>query len=554
MPPTNDQRPQQGEHQPSMDTIHERASRHSTRQTQNRPQPQSRPTAQRNPTFASITREPTSNTITEHGLAGPPAYEQNRRRDDTHYDPGYEEANPWMQEEDGDAGFSLAGNFPRTVRWTSRRPAARRNNTVQPESKGETEAAPQVEATGDMARSEDHDPVDDAGSLEDEESIKRKKFESHQLGLGNRLSHSSTIRHQPSTAYPPGGRPFNHWAKFRMKFQRPLAEFLGMTVFMFLGCSANLSVYVSQQQSGSQQTVWWTWGFAVMIGIYIAGGSSGAFLNPMLVIMLSIFRGFPGRRIPVYIFVQILGAFIGALLAFAVYRDSIMNLDGALLPESTGVNFYTQPQADYISVSTAFSVEMLGSAVISCAILALGDSGNSPPGAGMHAFIIGLLITTTCMALGWTTRGCFNPARDLGPRLAALAVGYPLHSFTDFRHFWIWGAWVAPMIGGLVGGVAYDACIFKGGESPINYSKTLWRNKAMGKEAAFFDHIMRNPNKAEDIDRQLESGDFQTAEDSVAQEESASRSRHEQGSVEFGTRQQDDLNDAFIASRFNRTE
>jgi aquaglyceroporin related protein len=417
---------------------------------------------------------------------------------------------------------------------------------VQANQNGQTEAAPQVRGAEDIAGGEDHDPVINASSIGKEESIKRQKFEDRQNGGGD--LRPQTIHETTSHQYPPGIRPSNWWAKFRMKYQRPLAEFLGMIVFMFLGVSANLGVYVSQESSGSQHTVYWTWGFAVMIGIYIAGGSSGAFLNPMLVIVLAVFRGFPAKRIPVYILVQIFGAFIGSLLAFAVYRDSILDLDGALLPETTGVNFYTQPQAEYISVSTAFLVEMLGSAVLGCTILTLGDSGNSPPGAGMHAFIIGLLVTTTCTALGWTTRGCFNPARDLGPRLAALTVGYPLHSFTDWSHFWIWGAWGAPMTGGLIGGVAYDACIFKGGESPINYSRGLWKKKAMQKEDDFFANIMRNTAKAEDINRRLESGKLQTIENMPP-------IRHEQersGSAK--SRQRDDMTNAYLQSRFARIQ
>jgi aquaglyceroporin related protein len=516
-----------------------------------------------------MARQPTSNTLQDHGLAGPSAYsqQQKQKRGDAHYDEDYEEANPWMQEQQDDAGFSLASNFPRTVRWKNKRDDNGNHEKVEADQKGESEVAPQVQGAEDQANGYDHDPVDDASSFGEEESIKRQKFEARRQGSGDNLRASRKTSHGTTIAqYPPNIRPHNWWAGFRMKHQRPLAEFLGMVIFMFLGISANLSIYLSQDQSGSQQTVWWTWGFAVMIGIYIAGGSSGAFLNPMIVVVLAVFRGFPAKRVPVYIFVQIFGAFIGALLAFAVYRDSIINLDGALLAETTGVNFYTQPQADYISVHTAFIVEMLGSAVIACTILALGDSGNSPPGAGMHAFIIGLLITTTCMALGWTTRGCFNPARDLGPRLAALAVGYPLHSFTDWANFWIWGAWCAPMVGGLIGGVAYDACVFKGGESPVNYSGGLWKKKAMHKEGDFFAYIMRNPAKAEDIDRQLESGELQTAESSVAQEndmppitdgeqgQERERSTADSGSDSAESRKRDDTTDAYLASRFNRTE
>jgi aquaglyceroporin related protein len=553
-------RPQQGDRQHTMETVHESQSKQTNSehpQTNSRPTAPRRPTAKSRPTYASMARQPTQNTLQEHGLAGPPAYSKTQRREDTHYDEGYEDANPWMQEQDDDAGFSLAGNFPRTVRWKNKKDDGS-HEKVEANKKGATEVAPQVQEAEDQGNGDDHDPVDDASSIGEEESIKRQKFEAQQQG-GNLQASRTMSHHTTFPQYAPNTRPFNWWAGFRMRHQRPLAEFLGMVVFMFLGISANLSVYVSQDKSGSQQTVWWTWGFAVMIGIYIAGGSSGAFLNPMVVMVLAVFRGFPARRIPVYILVQILGAFIGSLLAFAVYRDSIMNLDGALLPETTGVNFYTQPQADYISVHTAFIVEMLGSAVIACTILALGDSGNSPPGAGMHAFIIGLLITTTCMALGWTTRGCFNPARDLGPRLAALAVGYPLHSFTDWSNFWIWGAWCAPMVGGLIGGVAYDACVFKGGESPINYSGGLWKKKALQKESDFFAHVMRNNAKAVDIDRRLESGELQTVESSAAHENDLPPEGHEQrrsgsGSESAESRKQDDMMDAYLASRFNRTE
>lgn len=246
-------------------------------------------------------------------------------------------------------------------------------------------------------------------------------------------------------------------------------------------------------------------------GVYVSGGSSGGFLNPVIIIALTIYRGFPWRRVPQYILVQVFGAFVGALLAFAVYYDSIIYLDGALLPESTGVSMYTQPR-EWVRNSTAFFCELLGSAVITCTIMALGDSGNSPPGAGMHAFIIGLVITATTMGLSWPTRGCFNPARDLGPRFAALAVGYPTSIFNARDSFWIWGAWVATILGGLIGGLAYDLCIFKGGESPVNFSFGRWRNKTLKGESNVLKKALRS-KRHEAIDQRLESGAFTASED-----------------------------------------
>ena len=255
MPP-NEQRPG-GERQPTMETVHETQSKQTT---QSRPTTQTRPTAKSRPTFGSAHRQPTSNTLADHGLAGPHAYDREKRKHDTYYQDGYEEANPWMQEQTDKADFSLAGNFPRTVRWQNKRHGSSKHDTVQPDKKGETEEAPQTAAAENQGEGNDHDPVDDASSVGEEESIKRQKREG-----GGDLHRQETSYTQNTAEYPEGIRPHNWWAKFRTKYQYPLAEFLGMVVFMFLGTSANLVVYVSESSSGSQQTVWWTWGFAVMI-------------------------------------------------------------------------------------------------------------------------------------------------------------------------------------------------------------------------------------------------------------------------------------------------
>lgn len=48
----------------------------------------------------------------------------------------------------------------------------------------------------------------------------------------------------------------------------------------------------------------------------IAGGISGGHLNPALTIALAIFRGFPWRMVPRYVFAQVLGAFCAAFIVY----------------------------------------------------------------------------------------------------------------------------------------------------------------------------------------------------------------------------------------------
>ncbi|KAI7232318.1 aquaporin [Hortaea werneckii] len=287
----------------------------------------------------------------------------------------------------------------------------------------------------------------------------------------NRTPAGAVVERSDTKEFPSSERPFNEWARLRIKFHRPLAEFLGALIFAFIECGGDLAVVTSQQNAGTLYSTYWNWGFVIMFAIYVAGGGSGGFINPALTVMLSFFRGFPARRIPTYILARAIGCFVGALLAVGIY------LDGELIPDSTGLYLYTQPKP-WVSAATTFFTEFLGIAVLGCfgcCTLALGDSGNSPPGAGMPAFAIGLLVQVLVMSFGYTTHGCFNPARDLGPRLAAMAAGYPTSLFTASNDYWIWGAWGAPICGALAGALLYGLCIFRGGESPVNFSYTQYK-------------------------------------------------------------------------------
>jgi aquaglyceroporin related protein len=245
-------------------------------------------------------------------------------------------------------------------------------------------------------------------------------------------------------------------------------------VQLTLGFCSDLVVTASNSAAGNEETTDWAWGLSTMVAIYIAGGISGAHLNPAISIMLYVYRGFPLRKVPGYVFAQVLGAFIAALISYGLYRTTILEYGGANLATGGTMNaFVTNPRHAWVDPATGFFNEFTGTAILAIAVLAMGDDTNAPPGAGMSAFIMGLVVTILSMAFGYNTGAAMNPSRDFGPRLALWAVGYGGELFRN--GWWVYGPWAATITGAIFGGALYDIAIFVGGESPINYPRKRMR-------------------------------------------------------------------------------
>lgn len=79
------------------------------------------------------------------------------------------------------------------------------------------------------------------------------------------------------------------------------------------------------------------WVLAVTFGIYVVGGISGAHLNPAVTLAFAVRRRFPWIKVAPYMAAQVIGAFAGAALVYAVYHDAISALDQALKgPKTNG--------------------------------------------------------------------------------------------------------------------------------------------------------------------------------------------------------------------------
>lgn len=207
----------------------------------------------------------------------------------------------------------------------------------------------------------------------------------------------------------PDDRGFhNSWSKLRHFLRRELAEWIGTTVAITMGLCASQSTYTSQNQAGTYSSIAMTWGASYMIGIYMAGGISGGHLNPAITICMSVWRGFPPWKCLTYIVAQVLGGLTAGGITYAIYHDQIVSAAVASqVPQDQSValqGLLTFPK-DNVQPATAFFTEFLATAILVGSIMALGDDANAPPGAGMQAFIIGILVSALFSALGYNTGG-----------------------------------------------------------------------------------------------------------------------------------------------------
>ncbi|KAJ5489786.1 Glycerol uptake facilitator protein [Penicillium diatomitis] len=433
--------------------------------------------------------QPSQNTITSspsYSLAGPGSTYYQPAPDKVYVDPEYQDYNPRYGCNNEAPVWGLAKPLPRVVRPGMRRDQSQQKMASAGTPNGQTQPAPEMGTTPGMPSGQSPETVQSPSAAHHEKAHERTVNAPQPGGLLRPVqSEISFDQHdQTDENYepgPPSEEFVNTWAKYRHLLKEPLAEWLATCVAVFIGLTGTLAVSTGGSQAGNRLSENWAWGLGFMVGIYLAGGISGAHLNPGISISLWVFRGFPGRRCCMYVVAQILGAITAAGLAYCIYRDAILALAPNVPAGASGLGFYTEPQ-NYVRPVTAFFTEFIADAILVCVIFAMGDDSNAPPGAGMHSFVIGLVIYVLCICLGYGTGGCLNPVRDFGPRLVALMAGYGSETFTAHGGWWFWGGWVATISGALTGAVLYDTFIFIGGESPINYPRRRRRRAKLKKE------------------------------------------------------------------------
>ena len=251
-----------------------------------------------------------------------------------------------------------------------------------------------------------------------------------------------------------------------------VGEFVGTFLLVFFGCGSVAAAVLLGAQVGIFQVAI-VWGLGIAIAIFVTGSLSGAHLNPAVTCALATCGDFPARRLPGYILLQLAGAFLAAAILHALFAGPLAVFEaangitrgavgseasamiyGEFFPNPGGKPFTDEIRAR-VSHLSAFSVEVVGTAILVLVICALTDERNRSRPRELTAAAIGLTVTLLISLLAPLTQACFNPARDLGPRLWSVFAGWGSVPFTANGWGWLTVYILAPLVGGQVGGALY---------------------------------------------------------------------------------------------------
>ena len=245
-------------------------------------------------------------------------------------------------------------------------------------------------------------------------------------------------------------------------FNQYLFEFIGTMVLILLGdgvCAAT-SLNKSKAKGAGWIVITMGWGFAVMVGVFIAGSVSGAHLNPAVSIGCAMAGTMAWSAVPGYVIAQMLGGFVGAVLVWMFYKD---HYDLTEDPDTKLGTFCTMPAIEGHKVRNFFC-EAIATWLLVFVILVFGVDANIPTldteGYHLHigmgelgAIPVTYLIMAIGMSLGGATGYALNPARDLSPRIAHAIL--PMKNKRESGWAYSWVPVAGPVAGAALAALTY---------------------------------------------------------------------------------------------------
>ncbi|WP_431854420.1 aquaporin Z [Azospirillum sp.] len=232
--------------------------------------------------------------------------------------------------------------------------------------------------------------------------------------------------------------------------RRTSAEFLGTFWLVFGGCGSAVLAAAFPQVGIGLLGVSLAFGLTVLTMAYSIGHISGCHLNPAVTVGLWAGGRFPAKDILPYVVAQVVGAFAAALVLYVVATGKA---DYSLATNGLAANGYGSHSPGQYAVSSGFLIEVV--LTFFFVLVILGSTDRRAP-AGFAPLAIGLALALIHLISIPVTNTSVNPARSTGPAL--VVGGWALQQ--------LWMFWIAPLIGGMAGGLAYRALAEEMPEKP----------------------------------------------------------------------------------------
>lgn len=269
--------------------------------------------------------------------------------------------------------------------------------------------------------------------------------------------------------------------------RQAVAEVIGTFLLVFFGCG----VVHAAVLTGAQQGLWQVaivWGVAIMLAVYSVGAVSGAHINPAMTLAFALWRGFPMGRVVPFIAAQLAGAALAAATLFVLFGPQLVakeNAKGVVRGEPGSIvtamcygEYYPNPGSlasgdepyspekhaalqPRVTHVLAFVAEFVGTLILGFVVFAVTDARNpGRPLNGNAPVFIGLTVAALISVIAPLTQACFNPARDLGPRVFAAIAGWGSVAWPGLTDLsWLTVYIIAPILGAVAGGGLYDYAI-----------------------------------------------------------------------------------------------
>ena len=231
------------------------------------------------------------------------------------------------------------------------------------------------------------------------------------------------------------------------------AEFFGTFWLVFGGCgsalfASQISPSLNEQIGILLLGVSLAFGLTVLTMAYAVGHISGGHFNPAVSFGLMAGGRFPVRDLAPYIVAQCFGAIAAATALYVIVNSS--GTPDFSTPGAFATNFYNAPvyfERSY-SLTAAFLTEFLLTAFFLIIIMGATDKHANGKFAGIA---IGLTLTLIHLISIPITNTSVNPARSLSQ--AIFVQGNAISQ--------LWLFWVAPILGGISGGLIYKFLLQK---------------------------------------------------------------------------------------------